>query len=176
LAKSGRIEAEDQMNLNSNFLAGLFAGLVTAVCFGLALQGIHLTAPNQVHGSGMVWVAQVFDSTSPLTGWIAFVDYCLGLGALFGWFLGRGASLGYGRSIGLGLVYGIFWWMIDGLILLPLAMSMPVFSTLTAAKMRGLGLISLVGHLAWGTVLGAVFMSLKVPRAQPMGERYPRTA
>lgn len=170
--------------MRSKILSGAAAGLVTAVCFGFIAQMIPMTAPNHVHGSGMYWVGQLVARIGPSvssgrivgTGWLFFIAYICALGLLFASFVGRQAQKSYGRATALGMIYGLFWWMIDGLLLLPLAVSEPWFATLTSGALRPYGLLSLAGHLAAGLVLGAVYCAVRNAKVMPIEREFARAS
>jgi len=68
----------------------------------------------------------------------------------FAIFFARVAT-GFLSSTLFGLLYGAFWWVLGGLFLMPVWLGMKAFVIdETAWK-------SLVGHLIYGTLLGAVY-------------------
>jgi uncharacterized membrane protein YagU involved in acid resistance len=75
----------------------------------------------------------------------------------------RRRSFDMASGIGWGVCYGFFWWVLGNLTLLPiLTGTVPVFDAATI----GAGFPSLVGHLAYGAALGAVYYKLE-DRANP---------
>jgi hypothetical protein len=60
-------------------------------------------------------------------------------------------------STGLGLGYGVVWWVLGGLLIMPAWLGMGVFMFNTMAWM------SLLGHLIYGLLLGVVY-ALVAPR------------
>lgn len=56
----------------------------------------------------------------------------------------------YGRGIVTGLAYGVVWWVLGGLLLMPAALGMAVFTLDMSA------VASLMGHLVYGLVLALV--------------------
>lgn len=77
-----------------------------------------------------------------------------GIGASFGLLLGPAAT-GAVRGIGLGAGYGVVWWVLGGVVIMPAWLGMPVFTFGTAAWM------SLIGHLVYGLLLGAVYVAVR---------------
>jgi hypothetical protein len=68
--------------------------------------------------------------------------------------MARGAGVLVDRlvpAVGIGLVYGVIWWVLGALLIMPAWLGMPVFTFTMAAWM------SLVGHLIYGVLLGAVY-------------------
>lgn len=57
------------------------------------------------------------------------------------------------------MAYGVFWWVLGALILMPLMLGMPLFVVDTMA------LFSLMGHLAYGLILGLVAVRVLRGRA-----------
>ncbi|MGD9697328.1 MAG: hypothetical protein AB7V42_16915 [Thermoleophilia bacterium] len=121
-------------------IAGIAGGLVGGVAFGVLMQVM-----------GMIpMVAMLVGSDSAGIGWLVHLVISAGIGASFGLLLGAAAA-GAARAIGLGAVYGIVWWVLGGLLIMPAWLGMPVFTFTTAAWM------SLVGHLVYGLLLGATY-------------------
>lgn len=81
------------------------------------------------------------------------------IGALFGWLLG-GRVHSYASGFGWGVAYGFAWWILGGLILMPILLSMPVFAPITDPPMRIVALGSLIGHAVYGLILGGAFVWL----------------
>jgi uncharacterized membrane protein YagU involved in acid resistance len=63
-----------------------------------------------------------------------------------------------GSGVAWGLVYGLVWWFLGPLTLLPLLLGAPIAWTTEAA---GAALPSLIGHLAYGGATAFVFMLLE---------------
>jgi hypothetical protein len=121
-------------------IAGVVGGLVGGIAFGVLMQVM-----------GMIpMVAMLVGSDSVGIGWLVHLVISAGIGASFGLLLGATAT-GAGRAIGLGAGYGVVWWVLGGLLIMPAWLGMPVFTFNTAAWM------SLVGHVLYGVLLGAVY-------------------
>jgi hypothetical protein len=69
----------------------------------------------------------------------------------------------------MGALYGLAWWILGGLILMPLFLGMPPFAPLQMAPMRLVAMGSLLGHLIYGLILGGGFAMLAqgLPGATP---------
>jgi hypothetical protein len=127
-------------------LAGIVGGLVGGVAFGILMQ---LT--------GMIpMVAMLVGSDSAGIGWLVHLVISAGIGASFGLLLGAWATT-MASSTGLGLGYGVVWWVLGGLLIMPAWLGMGVFMFNTMAWM------SLLGHLIYGLLLGVVY-ALVAPR------------
>ena len=70
----------------------------------------------------------------------------LGLTVIFGNLL----LTSYPRGIVVGMVYGAIWWVLGPLMVMPMMFRMPLFTIDTT------GLFSLMGHLIYDAILGAV--------------------
>jgi uncharacterized membrane protein YagU involved in acid resistance len=78
------------------------------------------------------------------------------IGATFGMLFQRDIR-GYGSSMGWGLGYGIFWWFLGQLTLLPVAARIPLdWSAEHGSELFG----ALVGHILYGLILGVTYASL----------------
>ena len=127
-------------------LAGIVGGLVGGVAFGILMQ---LT--------GMIpMVAMLVGSDSAGIGWLVHLVISAGIGASFGLLLGAWATT-MASSTGLGLGYGVVWWVLGGLLIMPAWLGMGMFTINTMAWM------SLLGHLIYGLLLGVVY-ALVAPR------------
>jgi hypothetical protein len=128
-------------------LAGIVVGgLVGGVAFGILMQ---LT--------GMIpMVAMLVGSDSAGIGWLVHLVISAGIGTSFGLLLGAWATT-MASSTGLGLGYGVVWWVLGGLLIMPAWLGMGMFTFNTMAWM------SLIGHLVYGLLLGVVY-ALVAPR------------
>jgi hypothetical protein len=134
--------------------------------FGIMMTVMHAPTPDGGSMPMMGMVAQVVGSTSLVVGWIYHLFNSAVIGALFGWILGPRVG-GAGSGAGWGAGYGLLWWVLGGLILMPILLKMPPFAPIQMAMMRGVAFASLLGHLIYGVILGVAFVSLRggVPQA-----------
>ncbi len=140
--------------MNSRITAGIIGGLIAGVVFGLMM-----TMMNAPDGKPMMaMVAQVVRSDSLVVGWLYHLFNSAVMGAIFGWLLGSRVT-GIGAGLLLGALYGILWWILGGLILMPLFLGMSPFAPLMM-EMRPVAISSLVGHIIYGLILGAAFTLL----------------
>jgi hypothetical protein len=65
-------------------------------------------------------------------------------------------------------VYGVGWWVLGGLVLMPVLLGMPPLAPVMTAPMRPVALGSLAGHVVFGVILGAGFLAL---RGRPSSEQ-----
>ena len=102
-------------------------------------------------------VANLVGGTSPWLGFAVHVTISTLIGMTYG-ILFRDEAPNFGAGIAWGLVYGLVWWFLGPLTLLPVLLSGSVTWTTKAAH---LFLPSLVGHLFYGAVTAVVFLLLE---------------
>ena len=139
---------------------GAIAGIAGGLLFGLMMQMMSAPTPDGGSMPMMAMVAMVVRSESLFVGWVYHLFNSAVIGALFGWLLGERAR-SYGSGLAWGALWGIVWWVLGALILMPLLLGMPAFASLKMPPMRPVAVGSLVGHVIYGLVLGAVFVRLR---------------
>lgn len=118
---------------------GILGGLAGGIVFGLLMQAM-----------GMIgMVGMLVGSSSVAVAWLVHLAISAVIGAGFGLLLAARVR-GLGTGLALGAAYGLLWWVLGPLLLMPAAMGMPVLTV------DALAVQSLVGHLLFGLVLGAV--------------------
>ena len=95
-------------------------------------------------------IASMVGSTSAAVGFIVHlvISVLIGLALAV-----PGAGLLTGslvRSAIIGVAYGALWWMLGSLLIMPAMMGMPVLA------IDGASLMSLMGHIIYGLILGLV--------------------
>jgi uncharacterized membrane protein YagU involved in acid resistance len=159
----------------------LFFGLPLGVTLGIfgSLRPppgqAHFSLPRALVVGGMAgvvggwafgkWMAQVgffpliaglVGSSSVMVGMTLHFTIAVIIGASFGVLFQRDVR-GFGSCLGWGLGYGIFWWFLGPLTLLPILQgSAPDWSYERGAALFG----SLVGHIIYGLLLGLVYATL----------------
>ena len=113
----------------------------------------------------MAMVAQVVRSESLVVGWVYHLFNSAVIGGIFGWLLGNRIS-GYGTGLLWGALYGIAWWILGGLILMPMFLGMSPLAPLMMEMMRPVAMGSLIGHILFGLVLGISFILLNRNRGE----------
>lgn len=119
--------------------AGVAGGLAGGVVFGMLMQMMGM----------MGMVAQLVGSTSVAVGWAVHLVISAGIGGGFG-IVGSRFLTGTASAAAAGCGYGIGWWVLGPLLLMPAKLGMPVFAVDAMAGK------SLMGHMIFGVVLGAV--------------------
>jgi hypothetical protein len=142
-------------------LAGALAGLSSGFIFGIMMQMMAAPTPDGTKVPMMAMVAQVVGSSSLLVGWLYHLFNSAVIGAIFGWLLGARVADRIGHAAALGAGYGVFWWVLGALILMPLALGMPAFAPLRMEPMLPVAMGSLMGHILYGAGLGAGFVWLQ---------------
>jgi len=137
-------------------LAGIGAGLIAGGVFGVMMQMMTAPTPEGVRMPMMAMVAKVVRSDSQLVGWLYHLFNSGVIGAIFGWIAGHIGR--YARGLGWGALYGAIWWVIGGLVLMPILLGMPTLAPLTMPPMRPVAMGSLIGHLTYGLILGGVYV------------------
>ena len=149
------------MTMRSKIVVGIIAGLIGGMVFGMMMQ--MMAAPD---GKPMMaMVAQVVRSESLVVGWLYHLFNSAVIGGIFGWLLGNRIG-GYGAGLLWGALYGIAWWILGGLILMPMFLGMSPFAQLMMEMMRPVAMGSLMGHIIFGLVLGVSFLLLNRSRRE----------
>ncbi len=123
--------------------AGIWAGLIAGVVFG-AMMGMMGMLPM---------VAKLLGGSSAIFGFVLHLVFSAVIGLIFSVFLGH-AAVDKARGVVLGLVYGLIWWFLGPLIIMPVWLGMGL--QLSAQGMQ-MALPSLWGHLVYGFILGLVY-------------------
>lgn len=98
-------------------------------------------------------IADLVNSASPRVGMALHFLFAVVIGATFGLLFQRDIR-GYGSSLGWGLGYGLFWWFLGPLTLLPLLQGNPLdWSYVHGAALFG----SLIGHVIYGILVGLCY-------------------
>ena len=145
--------------MRSDINAGLLAGLLGGFVFGGMMQMMSAPTPQGGQMPMMAMVAMVVRSDSALIGWLYHLFNSAVIGALFGWMLG-GRLQTLTAGLGWGAVYGLAWWILGALILMPVLLGMAPFAPLLMEPMRPVAIGSLIGHFIYGIILGSGFVLL----------------
>lgn len=133
------------------------AGLIAGVVFGLMMHMMTAPTPEGGQMSVMAMIGQIVGSPSVAVGWVYHLFNSAIIGAMFGLLLGDRVH-GYGAGLSWGAAYGLAWWILGGLILMPVFLGMPAFAPLMMPGMQMMAMGSLVGHLIYGVILGGLFV------------------
>jgi hypothetical protein len=101
-------------------------------------------------------VAALVGSTSPAVGRALHFAFAVIIGATLGLLFQRDLR-GAGSSASWGLAYGVLWWFLGPLTIMPIWLGQPVdWSWRRGAALFG----SLVGHVVYGVVAGALYAAV----------------
>lgn len=153
--------------MRGNIPSGIVAGLIAGLVFGMMMQMMMAPTPDGSQMPMMAMVAKIVKSNSLLAGWLYHLFNSAVIGALFGWMLG-GSVHSYASGLGWGMAYGGLWWVVGGLVLMPVLLGMPAFAPLTMDVMRPVAMGSLMGHVIYGLILGGTFVFLSQHRPASM--------
>jgi uncharacterized membrane protein YagU involved in acid resistance len=138
--------------------AGALAGIAGGLVFAAAMAELGM----------LPTVASLVRLDAPAAGFAVHMVIAASVGALFA-VLVRNQIAGAGETVFWGLAYGMFWWYLGALTLLPALLGRPVEWTASAAQQA---FPSLFGHLLYGATIGLVLAWLR--RGAPAGARPPR--
>lgn len=161
--------------MQGNISAGALGAIVAGIVFGIMMQMMTAPTPDGREVPMMLMVAQVVKSDSLAVGWLYHLFNSAVIGGIFGWLLGSRIAGRMGPGAVWGAGYGFGWWILGGLILMPILLGMPAFAPLRMAPMRPVAMGSLMGHLIFGLVLGITFGWLR-GRAIDRGQEAVRPA
>lgn len=132
--------------MTSRVIAGIIGGLAGGIIFGMLMWMMGMLDD----------VAMLINSESIFVGWLVHLFNSALFGAIFGAVFGPWIK-SWGTAIGLGMVYGVIWWVLGALLIMPawLGRSDMIF------KIDGDQGLSLMGHLIYGLLLGAVYQAVR---------------
>lgn len=130
-------------NLVRAVTQGVIAGLIGGVVFGGLMAMMNM----------LPMVAMLVQSDSPVVGFMVHMVISAGIGASFGLIMSFVPVKGHIGTIVAGAGYGIVWWVLGALILMPLMLVMSQM-VLQIGEMQWQ---SLMGHVIFGIVTGFVF-------------------
>lgn len=141
--------------MSKTIAAGAAAGAIGGVVFA----GLMRLFPVGVeHRSMIVFAADLVRAWSPLIGWLVYPVYGVVIGAAFGWLLG-GSTLDEARAAMWGGLYGVGWWIVAELVLIPARLAVWPLSIAAVDRVRDVALPLLIGHVVFGVVLGIAWSS-----------------
>ncbi len=124
-------------------LGGALAGIAGGWVFGRWMEQVNFYA----------LIASLFGSTSNAAGNALHYLFAAFVGANFGIWFQRDLR-GYGSSMAWGMAYGIFWWFLGPLTILPLWMGRPLdWSYVHASAEFG----PLIGDIITGVIIGLIY-------------------
>lgn len=132
-----------RFSLMRALLGGGFAGIVGGWAFGKWMEQVNF----------FPLVAGLLNSESSMIGFSLHYVFAIIIGASFGALFQRDIR-GYGSSMGWGLGYGIFWWFLGPLTIMPIWLNNSVdWSYTRGSELFG----SLIGHIVYGLIVGLLY-------------------
>jgi uncharacterized membrane protein YagU involved in acid resistance len=132
-------------SMSKLIITGAIAGLGGGLVFGM-LMGMMGMLPM---------VGMLVGSDNAIIGFIVHMAISAGLGAIFGLVAVRFLT-GWGSAIVAGLVYGVIWWVLGALIMMPLMLGMSGMVLAIGADQW----MSLMGHMIYGAITALLFVPL----------------
>jgi hypothetical protein len=134
---------QPRYSLSRTIVLGGLAGIVGGWAFGKWMAQANF----------FPLIAGLVNSQSANVGMTLHFIIAVIIGATFGLLFQRDV-LGYGSCMGWGLGYGIFWWFLGPLTIMPLWLGKPLdWSLGRADALFG----SLIGHIIYGVLLGSIY-------------------
>ncbi len=140
--QSGRVP----FSLSRALVVGGLAGVVGGWAFGKWMERVNFYP----------LIAGLVNSDSAMVGVTLHFIFAVIIGASFGVLFQRDVR-GYGSNLGWGLAYGLLWWFLGPLTILPFWQGNP----LDWGYVRGGALFgSLIGHVVYGLIVGVVYAAM----------------
>lgn len=140
----------ESRHLGGHVGVGALAGLVGGLAFG-ALMAMMNVLPM---------VAMLAGSESALVGFGIHMLISAVIGATYGGvvsLLSLAPAYAFGPGVGIGVAYGFVWWILGPLLIMPMMLGMgPQFES----ALNQMNLMSLVGHLIYGALVGGAFATI----------------
>lgn len=131
----------------AGLMPGAVAGIVGGIVFGMLMAMMGM----------LPVIASMVGSSSAVVGMVIHLVISAVIGASFGLLLGnRVTSLGAGAI--WGVAYGMVWWVLGPLVIMPLMMGMGLQF---GAALSGPMMMSLMGHVIYGLVTGLAYLPLR---------------
>ena len=127
-------------------LVGGIAGILGGWAFGKWMEQVNF----------FPLIANIVNANTRATGVNLHYLFAIIIGSSFGVLFQRDAR-GHGSSMGWGMAYGLLWWFIGPLTLLPILLGKPIDWT---AAHGGDLFGSLVGHVIYGLIVGLIYATL----------------
>ena len=135
-------------NTSRRIVNGVLAGLAGGLVFGVLMAVLGMLA----------MIGNMVGMPSPVAGFMVHMMMSAGIGGAFGLLVAPLAKT-QGSIVPLGIVYGLVWWVLGPLTMMPVMMGMgPTANWNMTAVVDALP--SAMGHIIFGLVLGIVYRRL----------------
>ena len=128
--------------MDTKIKGGVIGGIAGGVVFGMLMHMMGV----------MPMIAMMVGSESVLVGWVLHLIISAVTGVIYVYTLGAGVET-TGKGALMGAVYGVIWWVLGALILMPVILGIGVQFASMFDQMR---MMSLMGHVIFGVILGVV--------------------
>jgi uncharacterized membrane protein YagU involved in acid resistance len=128
--------------LTTGITHGVVAGLIGGSVFGVMMASMGM----------LPMVAQMIGAENPMIGFVLHLLISAVIGGTYGVIAPR-LPAGWPVVVAAGIVYGIIWWVLGALIIMPLVLGMGEM-VLQVGEMQWM---SLVGHIAFGVVTAVLY-------------------
>lgn len=139
---------ERRASMGRKLIAGVIGGIAGGLVFGVLMSMMGM----------MGMIASLMGSDSAGVGFAIHLMISIIFGVAFVVLASRFVTT-WGLSLIAGAVWGVITWVIGPLVIMPLMMGMPLF------MIDSMALLSLMGHVLYGLVLGAVTFAIIRRRA-----------
>lgn len=136
------------MNTNRHWLGGLIGGLIGGVILAIILTAV----------GTITMEAAIFGSDSVAVGWIVTLVLMAIFGLTYSWWFGN-LTDNYASATGYGVLHGLIWWVLWGLVILPLLVGAQVFGDIFS----GVGFMTLIAYMLFGVINGLIFVAIDKP-------------
>lgn len=145
------------------------AGAVSGMIAGLVFDALMRVLPGAAGQTSMItFAAEVIHVPNRLGAWLVYPLYGVVIGTLFGWLV-SGRTFDDRRAALWGVLYGVGWWIIAELVLIPALFAIRPFSASAVDRVRDVALQLLAGHVVYGVILGVIWSHVV-----PMASRHQR--
>ena len=135
-----------RFDLARALVVGGLAGIIGGWAFGKWMEQVNF----------FPLIAGLVNMSSPMVGVTLHFIIAVIIGASFGVLFQRDVR-GFGSSLGWGMAYGMFWWFLGPLTIMPAWLGRPLDWSFT----HGSALFgSLVGHIIYGLIVGLVYAAV----------------
>lgn len=135
-----------EKNTQVTIKGGVIGGLVGGLIFGMLMFMMGM----------MPMIAMMVGSESVMVGWVVHLLISAATGALFVVAFGTKVK-SLSSATMFGAVYGVIWWVLGALIIMPVILGMGVQLASMFDQMR---MMSLMGHVIFGVVLAIIAWKL----------------
>jgi uncharacterized membrane protein YagU involved in acid resistance len=149
---SATIAAPTSTGSDSRIRQGMLAGLAAGAVFGLLMAGVGM----------LPMVGMMVGIDNAFVGFLVHMMISAFAGALFAVLTAKFAD-NIVPMYGLGMIYGVVWWLVGALIIMPLWLSVtadPMMSDMVFV-VGNMQWVSLFGHVLFGWVLSATTLLIR---------------